>query len=195
MAKTMWTGSCPTCGTSVPRPAPAILKKGQGAFCSHPCWARWDGRKTHGHKAETSATYRCWRAMKQRCQNPAHAHFHQYGGRGVRVCKRWQSFENFLADLGLKPEGRTLDRIDVNGHYSPENCRWATWDTQCNNRRYHREVEYRGRVYRMQALCDHLGVTRCALDRRIEANWPQERWSEPLRQRLPHKSKSPSIHG
>lgn len=74
--------------------------------------------------------------MKQRCENPNSPNFPQYGGRGISVCERWHSFENFLADIGEKPSGdHTLDRIDPNGDYEPSNVRWATPKEQYENRR------------------------------------------------------------
>jgi hypothetical protein len=73
--------------------------------------------------------------MRQRCNDPKNKHFKHYGGRGIKVCSRWDRYENFLADLGRKPAGHSLDRIDVNGNYEPANCRWADAITQRRNQR------------------------------------------------------------
>lgn len=90
----------------------------------------------HGHRARNTPTYLTWRGMKERCHNPRHKSFPQYGGAGIWVCDAWRaSFLAFLADMGERPEGTTLDRIDGNKGYFKENCRWANKATQEKNKR------------------------------------------------------------
>ena len=100
------------------------------------------GGKTHGHcgavygKTKHSPTYNTWHGMKNRCDNPRQQAYKYYGGRGIKVCDRWfLSFENFLEDMGERPKGTTLDRIDNDENYEPGNCRWITQKEQLKNRR------------------------------------------------------------
>jgi hypothetical protein len=95
-------------------------------------------RLTHGHShhSRRSPTYQSWMSMVQRCTNPARGNFKNYGGRGIVICERWRTFENFLADMGERPLGTTLDRVDVNGNYEPSNCRWVNAAAQSRNKRH-----------------------------------------------------------
>lgn len=107
----------------------ALSKRSQGNRYS---------KRLHGHaRGKCTPTYESWSAMKSRCNNPNHDSWKNYGGRGITVCDRWlHSFENFLADMGERPEGKTLDRFpNRDGNYEPSNCRWATVAEQNANRR------------------------------------------------------------
>lgn len=85
------------------------------------------------HGFAGSPTYNSWQAMKSRCDYPSQAKYHNYGGKGITYCPEWATFEGFLADMGERPEGRTLDRKDSKGNYNKGNCRWATrWEQDTN---------------------------------------------------------------
>jgi hypothetical protein len=112
------------------------------------------GKPRHGHAGPpASPTYQSWRDMLRRCNNPKckspdYAH---YGGRGIKICPRWYKFEHFLSDMGEKPEGTSIDRIDNDGDYQPSNCRWATWSQQNNNQRDHKKKSNLPRGVRFSA--------------------------------------------
>ena len=104
------------------------------------------GHSGHGKESQRSRTWKAWRSMRRRCYEKTRENYHRYGGRGIRVCKRWKdSFENFLADMGECPAGCTLDRFpDNDGNYEPGNCRWATGKEQSRNTARNLWLTYKG---------------------------------------------------
>ena len=126
------------------------------------------GRAKKVHGMTNTKIYSIWSNMRNRCLNPAYKKYHAYGGRGIKISKDWDSFEVFFKDMGLQPEGMTLDRIDVNGDYCKENCRWATQKEQQNNRRDNVILEYESKKYTMQQLCEHLGKNSDKVQQRLK---------------------------
>lgn len=106
------------------------------------------------HKGRTVYTkeYNTWKAMRNRCNNPNYHAYHRYGGRGIKVCERWNDFNNFIEDMGPKPLiDAQIDRVDNDGHYTPHNCVWVTPKENCNNRKnYRSKSEYTGVHFREQ---------------------------------------------
>lgn len=123
----------------------------------------------HGSSSKSSPdpTYTSWTSMKTRCGNPQHKSYCRYGGRGISVCERWNSFDNFLADMGSRPLGTTLDRIDTDGHYEPGNCRWATRKQQMDNQRKTVFVECFGLRLTLADWSLRTGVSKESLRRRL----------------------------
>ncbi len=120
------------------------------------CYARENAAKrniTHGHTVRNkgatnnSPTYRSWHSMMMRCHNPNVPGFEYWGGRGITVCVQWLKFSGFLADMGIRPDGTTIDRIDPDGNYNPGNCRWASFTTQARNKRREEAFAMRGVSY------------------------------------------------
>lgn len=123
--------------------------------------------KTHG--LTKTRTHRIWQAMLTRCRNPKVPNFNHYGGRGITVCDRWLEFEHFYADMGECPEGFSIDRIDVNGNYDPNNCRWATRKEQANNTRSNVYIEFEGLRLTRTQWEEKLGLGRTTLRSRIRS--------------------------
>lgn len=127
-----WVCRC-DCGNES-RTALGSLRRGLAKSCG--CWqsdVTTARSLKHGHAY--SPTYSSWRGMIDRCTNPNNTKFAYYGGRGITVCDEWKDFRNFLTDMGVRPQGMTLDRIDGNRGYEAANCKWSTYRAQANNRR------------------------------------------------------------
>lgn len=112
--------------------------------------------------------------MRERCNNPNHAAYKHYGGRGITVCERWDDFLTFLEDMGNKPVGMEIDRIDVNGNYEPSNCRWATDEEQANNTRKNRFVTINGLTKSHSQWARFIGITHDSFSNRVDQGWPEE---------------------
>jgi hypothetical protein len=138
-----------------------------------------DAQRTHGMSHHPA--FAVWRSMVDRCKLPTHHARHNYGARGIKVCDRWQeSFENFWVDMGpTYAAGLTLDRLDNNGDYTPENCRWVTMKVQGNNKRTNRIITSPdGRALTVSQLAEELGIRYSTLINRLDRGWPWERLSE-----------------
>lgn len=128
-----------------------------------------------------SSEYRIWNAMLGRCYNTNNSSFHNYGGRGIKVCGRWrESFENFYADMGDRPPTRSIDRIDNSGNYEPTNCRWATPIEQASNLRKNRFIEFNGKRQTESQWSRELGISKDNIRRRREAGYPPEMILSPM---------------
>jgi hypothetical protein len=113
----------------------------------------------------------CWRNMIKRCQNSKDPAFKDYGGRGIKVCDRWQSIENFIDDMSPMPPGMEIDRIDNNGNYELGNCRWATRKTQMRNTRGNRMLTIGGETRCIQGWSEISGIKPTAIRARLKYGW------------------------
>jgi hypothetical protein len=152
------------------------LRKGATTSCG--CYAAEltsKRNKIHGHAVKNTATYLSWGAMKQRCSNKKNKRYSSYGGRGIKVCERWKnSFENFLFDMGERPDGWTLGRKDNDGDYEPRNCRWESKEDQANNKTNNVFLELNGLRMTASQWSIELGISQNKITRRIRNGWSDE---------------------
>ena len=122
-----------------------------------------------------SSLYNTWLSIRQRCNNPKHLSYKDYGGRGIKLCERWNSFDMFKLDVGEKPAPHMqINRIDNNGNYEPGNVEWATPSQNSNNRRSSRLIEYKGKAMTLRAWCDELGLSYPLMKQRMVKKWDVE---------------------
>jgi len=120
--------------------------------------------------------YHSWRGIIQRCCNPECKDYPRYGGRGITVCERWKgSLDAFIEDMGVKPEGMTIDRIDNSGNYEPGNCRWTDAKEQANNRRSNVTLEFNGETMTVSEWARKVGLKVVTLEQRLRRGWSVEK--------------------
>lgn len=176
----IWRFRC-DCGNEVDRPSGEVRRGGVASCGCLRTEMKADqmrsssadynkARSTHGMAA--TPTFVSWDSMKQRCLNGNRKSYADYGGRGIVICPRWlESFDNFVADMGERPSGTTLERDKVNGNYEPGNCRWATPKEQGNNRRNNRMVTHDGIALTVKQWAERVGICSKALTYRLNNGW------------------------
>lgn len=153
------------------------MRSGNTTSCG--CYGNELRRKstlTHGGcVGGKSKDYYLWLGMIDRCRNKNKKHYHRYGGRGIVVCGEWMDFGKFMSDMGPRPDGYSIERIDNNGDYTPENCRWASKKDQANNRSNNRILKYKGRSLTVSQWADEIGLSKMVLYQRLYRKWSIKR--------------------
>ncbi len=166
----LWKCRC-ECGNEIVTMGQSI-KNGSTRSCGCARKGRISPNRSHGMR--DTVTYNCWASMKNRCLNPNDESYHRYGGRGIKICERWMMFENFFEDMGERPKGMTIERINNNQGYSKDNCKWATVQEQCRNRRSNRWIEAFGKRMLLSDLAIQQKIPMKNLWYRLNAGWDVE---------------------
>lgn len=127
------------------------------------------------HRLCDTSTYKSWQSMRTRCLNKNSDQYPDYGARGISICSRWNSFENFFEDMGHRPDKTTVDRIDNEKGYEKSNCQWSTMQAQENNKRGNVHIEYLGTRMTVAQWARKTGIGYQTLRKRVEAGWSAER--------------------
>lgn len=164
-----WRWRC-DCGSEIDR-VPNDVRSGRIVSCG--CYrSEEQSKRVRTHGLSGSETYKIWQTMIQRCENPNEDRFERYGGRGIEVCERWKVFENFISDMGLKPSiNMQIDRIDNDGHYEPDNCRWATPKQNVNNRSVTRYLTVDEETMSLSDWSERTGIKRQTIVTRLRRGW------------------------
>lgn len=175
----LWLCRC-DCGNEFSVANQHLVKKGDGYGCRS-CVSRREARKvglankTHG--LTDDPIYAAWKNMIARCTKPDANGYESYGGRGITVCDSWlgpDGLDNFVRDMGTRPPRHEIDRIDVNGNYCPENCKWSTKQEQARNTRKNRCITANGETLTVTEWAERLGVTASAINGRLASGWTPE---------------------
>lgn len=181
----IWLCQC-RCGNKH-RTVGSRMKSGMGLSCG--CRHK---EIVSTHRMTKTPAHKSWMAMRARCFNPRAKGYEHYGGRGITICARWDSFENFLADMRERPAGMTIERIDNNGNYEPTNCRWATRAEQSLNTSQNHYLTYQGETLLISEWAKRLGVKTYVLCHRVAQGWPDERVvGQPFNRRFHATSPAP----
>lgn len=146
-------------------------------------------RITHGMRK--TAEYRCWMGMRDRCNNKNSKYFKNYGARGIKLSPRWDKFENFFADMGKRPTGTFIERIDNEKGYSPDNCKWADRVEQNNNKRTNRLLIFRGETKTATQWGKIYGISYNTITERLARGWSVEK---AITQKIDRKHLSKKAH-
>ena len=161
-----WLCSCECSNTSIVRIGDLKSGKTKSCGCNK-------GNKTHGMCG--TSTYNIWEAMLQRCNNPKHKYYKDYGGRGITACDRWKKFENFFEDMDEKPDGKEIDRKDNNEGYNKENCRWVTPKENSRNKRNTIIIALNDINKPLVEWCEEYNINYGVVKSRLKYNWSIER--------------------
>ncbi len=170
MSRSIHPKTCPACEK-------AFLARYNQTFCSYKCSnsTMRNGAKNKTHGMHNSKTYRVWDSMKRRCLSQRHPEFKHYGARGITICDKWFKFEGFLEDMGEQPAPRySIERVDVNGNYHKENCKWIPVGLQQRNKRNTTRIMFQGEL---RPVSDVYDMTSPAVSfptfwARVKAGWP-----------------------
>lgn len=149
------------------------LKRGLTQSCG--CYRRDKGPGNKRHGLHASRTYKAWLSMRQRCLNVNNPAYGNYGGRGITIDPCWDTFDQFLADMGEVPEGMSIERIDNEKGYGPDNCKWATRLEQGRNTRKCRVITHGGKTQTLAEWADEYGINRQTLGKRLDNGWDMGR--------------------
>lgn len=171
-----WDFRCDCGNTTTRLGAQAVYGRKKGKTLSCGCYkSETLAKRSRTHGLSELPIYKIWQGIKDRCNNNKTPAYLYYGARGIKVCDRWMKFENFYADMGDRPEGMSLDRIDNDGDYCPENCRWATLEEQARNTRRVRKYTFEGQSKCIAEWASIANIHYQTLTTRLNNGWSIEK--------------------